>query len=131
MSKFVFFALLCMASLGSASAHVYKSIGADGKVTYSDHPGDKPAASVSIIKAAIVQPVVAAKTVTLAPTAAAPRISFLTTAAESLELTGKPVVQVTANATQVCDKKIDVLVGRNGDIVKVLGPSPLSSFKTK
>lgn len=132
MSKYVLFALLCMAFAGGASAHVYKSIGPDGKVTYSDYPSDKPSKSVSIIKADIVQPVaVAAKA---APTAAADisRVSFLTTPEESVELPGKPGVKVAAGATQVCNERIDVLVGSDGKVIKTLGPSKfLTAFKPK
>ncbi len=55
MFKYTIFALLCMAATAHASVRVYKSVGADGKIAYSDHPSDQGAASVSIIKADIVQ----------------------------------------------------------------------------
>lgn len=130
MSKYVLFGLLCMAAAASASAHVYKSIGPDGKVTYSDHPVDKPSASVSVIKADVVHAVSVAKQA--APVSAAPvaHVTFLAASAEELEASRKAGVLALAGPKEVCDNRIDVLVGRNGEIVKKLSPSRLSAFKT-
>lgn len=52
--KSLVFALLGMTVMCGASAQIYKSVGADGKVVYSDRPSDSRGASVSIIKAAVV-----------------------------------------------------------------------------
>jgi hypothetical protein len=128
MSTRILFALLCMAAAGSASAHVFKSVGADGKVVYSDRPSDKVNAEVSIIKADIVQTVSSPAAGIPAAEQSAPRVSTLVAAAAAGA--GKERMTAMADAKIVCDKTIDVLVNRKGEIVKTLGPSgPLAAFK--
>lgn len=129
MSKCALFALLCMAAAGTASANVFKFVGADGKVSYSDHPSDKADVTVSIIKADIVQP---APVATNKPLAAADiaRLAALALAAGSREALAKDGARAPAAAKELCDHRIDVLVDRNGKFIKTLGPSrPLSAFK--
>lgn len=128
MSKCALFALLCMAVAGSASAHVFKFVGPDGKVTYSDHPSDKPDATVSIIKADIVQafPVASPQ-----PVAAADAVRLATLSSlDSPEALAKDAVRAPAASKELCERRVDVLVGRNGEIIKTLGPGrPLGAFK--
>jgi hypothetical protein len=38
--KFLFVAVAALLVTGSASAHIYKSVGPDGKIVYSDRPAD-------------------------------------------------------------------------------------------
>lgn len=130
MPKFVLFALLCMAAAGSASAQVYKSVAADGKVVYSDRPSDTLSSSVSIIKADLVQTVSApAAQALLRPDSPAVRLAVMA-AMVAAQPDGKLKASAAADPRQVCDQKIDVLVNRKGDVVKVVGPSgPLSAFK--
>lgn len=130
MPKFVLFALLCMAAAGSACAQVYKSVGADGKVAYSDRPSDTVSSAISIIKADLVQTVSApAAKVQHRADSAAVRLAVLAASAAA-QADGKLKISDTSAPQQVCDQKIDVLVNRKGDIVKVLGPSgPLAAFK--
>ena len=128
MSKYVLFALLCTAAAGSASAQVYKSVGADGKVMYSDHPSDNNNVSVSVIKADVVQPVARPA----AETAAAPatlRLALL--AAMAADAAPKDSARKVSAPKQVCDKMVTVVVGRNGEILKTLpAKGILSAFKT-
>lgn len=128
MSKCALFALLCMAVAGSASAHVFKVVGSDGKVTYSDHPSDKPNVTVSIIKADIVQ---AAPMATPQPVAAAGAVRLVTPQlVDGPEALAKNAARAPAANKELCERRIDVLVGRNGEIIKTLGPSsPLGAFK--
>ena len=127
MPKSVIFALLCMAATGSASAQVYKSVAADGKGVYSDRPSDTLSSAISIIKADLVQTVSApADKVHVSP--AIRRAVMAALVAE--QPAGKPKASGAADPKQVCDQRIDVLVNRKGDLVKVLGQSgPLSAFK--
>lgn len=129
MSKCALFALLCMAAAGSASANVFKFVGADGKVTYSDHPSDKSGVTVSIIKADIVQAVPVATSKPVAADDIA-RLAALARSAGSREGLAKDGTRAPAAAKELCSHRIDVLVGRNGEIIKTLGPSrPLGAFK--
>jgi hypothetical protein len=131
MSKYALFALFCMACAGSASATVFKYVGSDGKVTYSDRPADKPDVKVSIIQAAIVQPVPVAKDQAVAAAdAGAVRLLALAQLAESREALAKDGARAPAAAKELCERRVDVLVARNGEIIKTLGPSrPLGAFK--
>ena len=128
MSKYVLFALFCMAAAGSASAQVYKSVGADGKVMYSDHPSDNDNVSVSVIKADVVQ-AVAKPAAETALTPAALRLAVL--AALAADAAPKAGARSASAPKQVCDKMVTVVLGRNGDILKTLpAKGILSAFKT-
>jgi hypothetical protein len=107
---------------------VYKSVGADGKVVYSDHPSDNTNASVSVIKADVVQAV--AKPATEAAVApAALRLAVL--AALAADAAPKGAARSVPAPKQVCDKMVTVVVSRNGDILKTLpAKGLLSAFKT-
>lgn len=128
MSKYALFALLCMAAAGSSSAQVFKFVGPDGKVTYSDHPSDKANVTVSIIKADIVQTVPIA---TSQPVTAAGAVRLATlSSVDSPDALAKDAARAPAASKELCERRIDVLVGRNGEIIKTLGPSrPLGAFK--
>lgn len=129
MSKYALFALFCVAAAGSASATVFKHVGSDGKVTYSDRPADKPDVKVSIIKAAIVQAVPVAKDKAVAD-ADAVRVLALAQPADSREALAKDGARAPAATKELCERRVDVLVARNGEIIKTLGPSrPLGAFK--
>jgi hypothetical protein len=123
MSKHVLFALLCMAAAGSASAHVFKSVSADGKVMYSDHPSDNNVA-VSVIKADVVQ------SVPMAPAAAE---ATLRQAVLRAMASGTAVASDSKDATakKTCSNMVNVVVGSKGELLKILPPkSFLSGFKT-
>lgn len=55
--KRVFLGLAAMLAMAGASAQIYKSVGPDGKVVYSDRPSDTRAAGVSVIRAPVFLPV--------------------------------------------------------------------------
>jgi hypothetical protein len=131
MSKYALFALFCMAAAGGASANVFKSVGSDGKVTYSDRPTDKSDVKVSIIKADIVQAIPVAKSQAVAAVdAGAVRLLALAQSAYNREALAKDGGRAPADAKELCERRVDVLVGRNGEIIKILGPSrPLGGFK--
>jgi hypothetical protein len=119
------------AAAGSASAQVYKSVGADGKVIYSDHPSDKANVSVSVIKADIVQVVAAATPRTVIVKDAGPSLAALT-AALAHDAKSQELLRATAADKKVCDKMVTVVVDRNGQIVRSLGPTNLlAGFKTR
>jgi len=129
MSKFALFAVFCMAAAGSASATVFKFVGPDGKVTYSDRPSDKSEVKVSIIKADIVQAVPVAEDQPLA-TADVVRVAALAQSSGNRLTLAKDDARAPAAGKELCDHRVDVLVGRNGEIIKTLGPSrPLAAFK--
>jgi hypothetical protein len=116
-------ALVCMVAAGGASAQVFKSVGSDGKVSYSDHPSDKVSASVRVIKADIVQPAVAA-----APRADSnPRAAALAALSKGvpLDAASKDVLRAAAADKRVCDKMVTVVVDADGQIIKSLGPTNL------
>lgn len=50
MKSFIL-AVAAMLAMGGASAQVFKSVGADGKITYSDRPSDQARGAVSVLKA--------------------------------------------------------------------------------
>ena len=60
MNLRTFFVLLSLVVSTSASAAIFKSVDADGKVVYSDRPSDSNV-QLSVIRAAVLQPVDAAK----------------------------------------------------------------------
>ena len=127
MSKCALLALLCMAAAASASATVFKSVGADGKVTYSDHPTNKADVTVSIIKADLVQavPVETNKPVEVADAA---RLAALST--DSREVLDQDSARATAAAKELCAHRVAVLAGRNDENSKTLAPGrPLGAFK--
>ena len=127
MSKCALLAMLCMAAAGSASATVFKSVGADGKVTYSDHPTNKADVTVSIIKADLVQsvPVETNKPVVVADAA---RLAALST--DSREVVATDSARATAAAKELCARRVAVLAGRNDENSKTLAPGrPLGAFK--
>ncbi len=50
--------ILCLASgLGMAQSQLYKSVGPDGKVTFSDKPPADASAKVSVMKSSVLRPV--------------------------------------------------------------------------
>jgi hypothetical protein len=106
---------------------VYKSVGADGKVMYSDHPSDQSNVSVSIIKADIVQSVPMAAGDESAAPGASHTVSL---AAAGIDAGSKDGAHGSAAPKKVCDKMINVVVGANGEILRIL-PSKglLAAFK--
>lgn len=129
MFKHVLFALLCMAAAGSVSAHVFKSVSADGKVMYSDHPSDNTVA-VSVIKADVVQSVPMAAAV--APESALRQAVLRALASGTAGVSDpKDDAHKVATTKKTCDKMVDVVVGSKGELLKILPPkSFLSGFKT-
>lgn len=55
MNSRIFLSLLCMFSMSGASAAIFKSVDANGKVVYSDRPSDTNI-QVGIIHAAVLTP---------------------------------------------------------------------------
>ncbi|MEO7496496.1 MAG: DUF4124 domain-containing protein [Massilia sp.] len=55
--KTVIFAMFCLAALGDAGATMYKSVGPDGKVTFSDRPPATPAQQLSVMGSGGFKPV--------------------------------------------------------------------------
>ena len=127
MSKCALLAMLCMAAAGSASATVFKSVGADGKVTYSDHPTNKADVTVSIIKADIVQ---AAPVETNKPVVVADAARLAAPPTDSREALVKDGARATAAAKELCARRVAVLAARNDETTKTLAPGrPLGAFK--
>jgi hypothetical protein len=131
MSKQVLFALLCMAAAGSACAHVFKSVGADGKVVYSDHPADNNVA-VSVIKADVVQSVPMEAGATPGAEGAL-RQAVLRAMASGTAVASAPKdgAHKVPSTKKTCDKMVNIVVDSKGELLKILPPkSFLSGFKT-
>jgi hypothetical protein len=51
--KSMMLVVAAMLAMGSASAQVFKSVGADGKITYSDRPSEQVRGTVTIMRAPV------------------------------------------------------------------------------
>jgi hypothetical protein len=51
--KSIMLVAAAMLAMGSASGQVFKSVGADGKITYSDRPSEQARGTITIMKAPV------------------------------------------------------------------------------
>jgi hypothetical protein len=110
----IFASLMLLIAAANASGHMYKYVGPDGKITYSDHPPIEPTANVKVLSAGVIRPVAAGERGYLAP--AAPDAPAMPASVQPEQPKGPdlapvlPALRAALSETLLIDRTVDLCI---------------------